>query len=266
VLTATTVQALLGDSRLAIMLIRPDGDIVYENAQSRDLWGERQRGANLRERLTIASSWSDAVAKILDGDPVADEPLLLQTPENEAEVAYLTALPQRNQIGDLDSILCVWSARRNALAGISDETPGETLSEYTRNLEAILEHRTYHRMLLAEQDEHARKVLDILPVGILIARTDGTIVYRNQCMTDVFGFRSADLPELNVKYCVSAASLARFLQVVATGLRAVVRDRDPGGAETRIELLPVLNAGVVEELVLQFCRTDVTPAAGKSTS
>lgn len=236
------------------MLIRPDGDVIYENRQANQLWRERSNAASLLNRLTVASRWSEIIDKLVGDEPVADEPVLLQTAHDEAELNYLTALPQRNSIGELDAVLCVWSARRHGLAGITEETPGETLSEYTRDLEAILEHRTYHHMLRAEQDEHARNVLDHLAVGILIAGTDGAILYRNQAMTDVFGFRPANMLDLHVRHCLSAEALSAFTRAVEMKLRMALRDQDPGGNPAWIECLPLMSGNDVEQMVLQYSR------------
>ena len=255
-LTAVTTQALLGSCEQAIALIRPDGDIIFENEPARTLWAQRAAGHSLLDRLTVASRWSEIVLQLSGGDPVTDEPVLLRTVNNDADLAYLTALPQNNAQGDLDSVLCIWSARRNGLSGIRHDLTGETVSGYTRDLEAILEHRTYQHMLVAEQDEHARQVLDHLSVGILIANPGGNILYRNQAMSDVFGFRALDLPELHVRYCMSPAAQAMFQQVADTGLRGVVVDLDLGGCPAQIELLPMTKAGDIEQIVLQYSRVN----------
>ncbi len=167
---------------------------------------------------------------------------------------YLTMLPQYGADGQREAFLCLWAVRRKALTSAIQATDTGTLSEYTRELEELLEHRTYQNLLAAEQNESARDALDLLTVGVLIAGRDGSLLYRNRALADEFGIKPAQFLHPSVQHMLEPAAVEAFHAVVETGLRRCLISRDPAGEPAAIELLPLLRAGQAQRVILQFSR------------
>jgi PAS domain-containing protein len=251
-------EILLENGHLPVSLVQPDGTIVYENHSARQLLGHENSSApvSLHSSLTVPSYWEEMLAKITAQGRVEDEAVLLQTLHGEAEVAYMTATPQYDSAGRLNALLCVWASHRKAFASSLSSTNTGTLSEYTRELEELLEHRTYQNLLSAEQNEFARDALDALTVGIMIVSREGDILYRNRAMIDVFGWQSAGYLRMSVENVFIPELIEAFRQTVANGLRHYRSAPDPGGRAAHVDLLPLLRAGTVQRVVVQFSRSE----------
>jgi PAS domain-containing protein len=259
-LEGSVADILLGNSHLAVSLVRPSGEILYENRLARDMRGrDAAPAASIVDSLTVPSAWDEILAKLTDTGHVEDEPVLLQTLHGDAELCYLTLQPQYDADGQREALLCLWAVRRKALTSPLQSTDTGTLSEYTRELEELLEHRTYQNLLAAEQNESARDTLDLLTVGVLIAGPDGSLLYRNRAMADEFGIKPAQFLQPTVQHMLEPAAVSAFREVVETGLRRCLIGCDPGGSAAAIELLPLLRAGQVQKVIVQFSR----PAASE---
>jgi PAS domain-containing protein len=245
-------EALITNRRLAVMLMRPDGEIIYESPIARELLDRpRSSGRSLLPFLTVPTAWEDIVQRVERGEQIHDETVLLETVHGGSDLCYLTVFPQRSAAGGLESLLCVWGARMNALATVSS---GENLTDYTRDLEELIEHRTYQNLLAAEQNEFAQQVLDVLGIGILILSSDGDVLYRNVSMCDEYGLRPAEYLQPNIRHFMPAAVAQSFQHVAETGLRTHHFTQDPGGSPVLVDILPLLRAGSVQRIVMQFVR------------
>lgn len=250
-------EILLADCQLAVSMVRADGTILFENRAAKDLLGREVTASNsILNSLTVADAWEGLLDKIVREGAQADEPVLLQTPHGNAEVCYVTAIPQFTGEGTLDCLLCVWATRRKALSPALSCTDSGTLAEYTRDLEQVLEHRTYQNLLAAEQNEFARDALDVLPVGILVVSRTGQILYRNHAMTDDFGLRPSDYLQLDVQHILAADLVSAFDQVITTNTRRFLYSRDPGDLPAAVDLLPVLRMNTAHRVLFQFSRCD----------
>ena len=116
-LNALSAEALLGSVRLALTLVHPDGDIFYENELARDQLFRIGAKDSLRSIITLPFRWQEVLAKLKAGEPVMDESMMIRSESSDMEVCYLSALPQYAPSGELDSVLCIWSSRRNAQIG-----------------------------------------------------------------------------------------------------------------------------------------------------
>jgi PAS domain-containing protein len=254
-LEGTVADILLGNSHLAVSLVRPSGEILYENRLARDMRGrDLAPGASILDSLTVPSTWTEILAKLGELPRLEDEPVLLQTLHGDAELCYLTMLPQYRADGQRDSLLCLWAVRRKALTSAVQATDTGTLSEYTRELEELLEHRTYQNLLASEQNESARDALEVLTVGVLIVGRDGNLLYRNRSMADEFGIKPAQFLQPSIQHMLEPAAVEAFRDVVETGLRRCLLSHDPGGAPAALEFLPLVRAGQVQRVVVQFSR------------
>jgi len=198
--------------------------------------------------------------KVSEGKDVIDEPLLLDTHHADAELCYLTVFPQRDAEARLQSLLCIWAARKDALSHPS--ITGNDSGNYTRELEEMLEHRTYQHLLAAEQNEFAGQVLDVLPVGVLVLSLEGDIVYRNQAMTDDFGLRPADYLQPNILHFLPPDLCEAFQHVVKTSLRSFQIGTDPAGIAAAIDILPLIKVGTIQRIVMVFTRPAASAGDG----
>jgi len=253
-LEVATAQVLLSSGHLAVSLVRPDGTVLFENSLARQMLGrEAAPSKSVRDSLTTPSEWEELVSKTERTGTLEDEPLLLQTPHGNAELYYITVVPQFSAAGTLERLLCVWAARRNE-APRPAATESDSLTDYTRDLEEVLEHRTYQNLLAAEQNEFARDALDILSVGILVVSRDGEIIYRNQAMSDAFGLRPGDYIQLDVHHVLAPELADAFAAVVVSGTRRFIQSADPGGLPAAVHLQPLLRMNSVQKVVLEFSR------------
>jgi PAS domain-containing protein len=246
---------LLGNSHLAVSLVRPSGDILYENRLAREMMG--RTGAShisIAQSFTIPQSWTEILEKLDQNNQIEDEPVLLQTLHGDAELCYLTIIPQHNTEGGREALLCLWAVRRKAISSTSQATDTGTLSEYTRELEELLEHRTYQNLLAAEQNESARDALDLLTVGVLIAACDGSLHYRNRAVADDFGVKPANYLQPSISHILEPTAAEAFREVVAPGLRRCIVGHDPAGAPAVMDMLPLIRAGQVQRVIVQFSR------------
>jgi PAS domain-containing protein len=250
-------EILLENGHLPVSLVRPSGEILYENRTARQLLGHEGDASpgSVLTALTVPASWEEILKKVMQSQPVEDEAVLLQTLHGDAELAYLTALPQYDSGGQLGVLMCVWASHRKALTSTLAATNTGTLSEYARELEELLEHRTYQNLLSAEQNEFARDALDALSAGILIASRTGEILYRNRAMTDQFGWHPANYIRLDVAHVLQPDLKEAFDRTVSDGLRSFCTSLDPGGCRAAVDILPLLRAGKVQRVVFQFSRT-----------
>ncbi len=86
-LEGTVADILLGNSHLAVSLVRPSGEILYENRLARDLRGrDHTPEASILDSLTVPSAWTDILDKLADTGRLEDEPVLLQTLHGDAEL------------------------------------------------------------------------------------------------------------------------------------------------------------------------------------
>lgn len=245
-------ETLMMNGRLAVTLIRPDGEIIYESPIARELLNRpRTSGSSLLPFLSVPTAWESIVQRVERGETIRDETVLLETVRGGADLCYLTVFPQRGAESRLESLLCVWGARVNALASAGH---GESLTDYTRDLEELIEHRTYQNLLAAEQNEFAQQVLDVLGVGILILSGEGEVLYRNVSMCDEFGLRPAEYLQPNIRHFMPAEIVESFHHVVETGMRVHRFTQDPGGSPAFVDMLPLLRAGSVQRVVMQFIR------------
>lgn len=252
-ITANSMDVLMGNGRFALSLIHPSGDIVYENKLTREMFpdpGEKPAAA----RFAVPSRWQELMDQMTSGEPVTDEPVLVKGIHSCAEMCYLTIFPQYNPEGTLDSLICLWASRRSALLQASEAGEDYASTDYARDLEAILEHRTYQQMLAAERNETAKDVLDVLPVGVVIADSDGTIQYLNRAMSDVFGLDPHLITAPTLRQCFSEDVGRTVSEVFESGRRSVLDSTDPGGRPVTVDVLPVLQGGEVKQVALQLGR------------
>jgi PAS domain-containing protein len=249
-------EILLENGHLPVSLVRPSGEILYENRTARQLLGHESDTAagSVLSCLSVPASWEEILQKILKSKNVEDEAILLQTLHGDAELAYLTALPQYDADGQIGVLLCVWASHRKALTSSLTATNTGTLSEYARELEELLEHRTYQNLLSAEQNEFARDALDALSVGILIISHTGEILYRNRTMTDQYGWYPQNYVRLDAVHVLPADLKEAYDRCCQNGLRAYCRSLDPAGRPADVDLLPLLRAGKVLRVVFQYSR------------
>lgn len=250
-------ETLLSDGRFAVTLVRPDGEILYESPVARKLFDRpRSIGKALKPFLSVPTAWDSIIQRVENGEAIRDEIILLETTHNDAEPCFLTVFPQRSPDSRLESLLCVWGARSNVLesSGGSDR-----LTDYTRDLEELIEHRTYQNLLAAEQNEFAHQVLDILGVGILVLECGGDVLYRNLSMCDIYGLRPAEYLQPNIRHFLPAEIVQSFHNVVETGLRTHLASRDPGGSPADVDIFPLQRAGGVQRVVMQFIRPIPNP-------
>lgn len=248
----SNIESIMANGRLAVTLVRPNGEILYESPIARSLLAREFSSAkSLLPFLAVPSTWENIVQRAERGESIKDEPILLEIVRGVSDLCYLTVLSQRDTSGELESLLCVWAARQNALS--TGEQSG-SLHEYTRELEGLLEHRTYQHLLTAEQNEFAQQVLDILSVGLLILNRDGDVVYRNMAMTDTFGFKPAEYLQPNIHHFMPPPVWQSFREVVEHGMRLHHFGTDPGGTKAFIDILPVEKAGMVQRVVMLFTR------------
>jgi PAS domain-containing protein len=249
---ATYAESIVTNSRLAVTLVRPDGEILYMSPVARELLDWARMGqTSLQSFLTAPTVWEQIAGRAERGETIKDEYILLETIHGDADLCYLTVLPQRGADGHVQSLLCVWAARQNALAAFNG---GESLGDYTKELEELLEHRTYQHLLAAEQNEFAQQVLSLLSAGLIILSREGEVLYRNASMCDDFGLRPAEYLQPNIRHFMSSEIVESFHEVLETGARAHHLTADPGGCSALVDLLPVVRAGAVQRVVLQFTR------------
>jgi len=245
-------ESIVSNSRLAVTLVRPDGEILYLSPVARELLARARTGEkSLPAFMTVPTVWEQIVQRTERGETITDEYVLLETIHGDGDLCYLTVLPQRGADGHLESLLCVWAARQNALAACHG---GGSLSDYTKELEELLEHRTYQHLLAAEQNEFAQQVLGLLGVGLIILSREGEVLYRNAAMSDDFGLRPAEYLQPNIRHFMSTEVTQSFHEVVETGTRVHHLTQDPGGFPAFVDILPVVRAGAVQRVVLQFTR------------
>ena len=249
---AASAESIVANSRLAVTLVRPNGEILYLSPVARELLDRARIGpTSLQAFLTVPTVWDQIAGRAERGETIKDEYVLLETIHGDADHCYLTVLPQRGADGHVQSLLCVWAARQNALAAC---TGGESLGDYTKELEELLEHRTYQHLLAAEQNEFAQQVLSLLSAGLIILSREGEVLYRNAAMCDDFGLRPAEYLQPNIRHFMSTEVVESFREVVEKGTRVHHVTQDPGGFPALVDLLPVVRAGAVQRVVLQFTR------------
>jgi PAS domain-containing protein len=249
---AASAESIVINSRLAVTLVRPNGEILYLSPVARELLDRARIGpTSLPAFLTVPTVWDQIAGRAERGETIKDEYVLLETIHGDADLCYLTVLPQRGADGHVQSLLCVWAARQNALAAANS---GESLGDYTKELEELLEHRTYQHLLAAEQNEFAQQVLGLLGVGLIILSREGEVLYRNAAMCDDFGLRPAEYLQPNIRHFMSGEVVESFHEVVEQGTRVHHLTQDPGGFPASVDLLPVVRAGAVQRVVLQFTR------------
>jgi hypothetical protein len=259
-LNASNTHSLLGLSNFSVCLVRPDGDLLYMNSHARALFcPSGPASGRITRFFAIESTWSELVTRVSGDEPVGDEPVLMNTASTSNELSFLTLLPQRNSAGEVDALLCVWATRRNALADHPESLNTEGVDEYTRDLEAILEHRTYRQLILGDLLEHSRKALDVLSVGILIADATGRILYHNHAVADAFGFRRTELPEPNVRYLLTQDQQPLFARVLRTGFRESLECAAPDGSPLLMEFLPLIEQDDISAVVIQYTRAILAP-------
>jgi len=242
------------DEIRALTVIRPDGTIVYENRSARELLGHRQStAANIMDFLTTRSEW-DTILLRLEQSKVENQPVLLQTTHGDTDLCYLTATPQRDEVGQIEDLICVWSVRNNPVDIIPASADNAELNRYVQDLEKLIEHRTYQQVLAAEQNEFLSEVIEIVPEGLLVVSPDGDVLYRNRAMNDDFGLRTAEYGQPNIRYFLSSDICGIVWRTVETGLRACTVGPDPGGLDAMVDILPLLRAGAVRQIVLHFRR------------
>jgi PAS domain-containing protein len=251
-----SVERLMLHTEVAVSLVRPDGRIIYENGRARRLLGRDVLPAEtVLSSLAVPTFWDELMDRLQHEKSALDLPVLLQTVYGDAELCYASIFPLHDEQGVLDALACVWLARRESPSPSGKGGPDAAdVPSYTRDLEGVIEHRTYQHLLAAEQNEYARDALDALPTGILIVSTDGEIVYRNRAMSDDFGLRPADYPEPMVRHFLAPELLELFRRVVDNGLRACAVSTDPGGNAAAVDVLPLLRSGAVKRVALHFCR------------
>jgi PAS domain-containing protein len=256
-ISTSALEALLGSGGFAVSLARPDGRVLYENELARSQLGRVGPATEytLLDLFTVPFRWHEIIGKILSGEPVADEPVVIHTEQSDAQTCYLTALPQYDSSGTLDHVLCIWASRKNALSSSARGAEEQRLG-YTRDLEALLEHRTYQHLLITEQNQRAKEVLDTLPVGILVASLAGDVLYLNRAMTDIYGLRPANYLKPNIRYFLRPDLVEIFDRVAESGMRRWEGGVDPGQKAAGIDFLPLLAQGTVERIALQFSRLE----------
>ena len=255
-LEVDTARVLLGQGQLAVSLVRPNGAILFENPNARELLGREAMPSNsVRQSLTAPGEWDEIISDVTRGAAVSDRPILLQTPHGNAELYYVTVIPQYDSKGTLDRLLCMWAARRGEVER-GKGSANESLDDYTRDLEEVLEHRTYQNLLAAEQNEFARDALDILPFGMLAVSGEGEIIYRNHAMSDRYGFRAGDYVRLDVTHVFDAEIAAAFSEVVATGVRRILHAVDLSGIPAVLQILPLIRVNSVQKVLLVFSRPE----------
>jgi PAS domain-containing protein len=262
--TAMTLNSTLSHEQfssvnrnLAIVLTDTQGEILYENLIARQLFGHQVgRPKALLEYFVGEYAWAEILEKIRSRGGVEDESVVLRTTFADADLCYLNAFPFFNEDQEIEAVFCLWSARRGAIqphAGEQDES--NAIQDYIRELEGLLEHRTFQRMLAAEKNEFAAEALECLPVGILVADVHGQIIFRNRAMEDIYGLRLTDYIQPHLQKILHPDLWTLFCQVADAGLRRAQATLDPGGMPAQAELLPLAKNGHVEKVVVQFCRT-----------
>lgn len=247
---ANLIQA---SGELPLSIVKLNGDLVFENASARRLFGRAGLApVSVLAALSSPTSWNDVLQDVTNGKTIADRPMLIQTAHSEADVCYLTVFPQWNDDRRPEALLCIWAARRHALPFLTED--GVPPDDYVQSLEGLIEHRAYQQLLSAEWNEQAREVLDVLPVGILLASPDGHVVYRNRAAVDIFGLRLADYPEPNVRFFLPPDAHRAFLCAAEQGLRGQCTDKDPGGRAALIDVLPIFKQNDVQRIAVQFAR------------
>jgi PAS domain-containing protein len=247
-----SAESIMVNSRLAVTLVRLDGEILYMSPVARELLDRARSGEKrLQAFLTVPAEWEEIVQRAGRGEIIQDEHVLLETIHGDVDLCNLTVLPQRGRDGHVESLLCVWAARQNVLAAGNG---GQGLSDYAKELEEVLEHRTYQHLLAAEQNEFAQQVLSLLSVGLVILSREGEVLYRNTAMCDDFGLRPAEYLQPNIRHFMTPEVVQSFHEVVENGTRAHHATRDPGGFAVLVDVLPVVRAGVVQRVVMQFTR------------
>jgi PAS domain-containing protein len=244
---------LQSNGELPFSIAKPDGDLVFENAAARRLFNRADSApTSVPATLSSPTSWNDVLQTLAEGKSVTDHPMLVRTAHSDTDVCYLTVFPQWNADHHPEALLCVWAARRHALQTLqADGTPSD---DYIHSLEGVIEHRTYQQLLSAEWNELAREVLDVLPVGILLASLDGRVVYRNRAVVDTFGLRLTDYPEPNIRFFLSPDAQRTFQNAAEKGLRGQCSDKDPGGRAALIDVLPIFQQNDVQRIAVQFER------------
>lgn len=241
---------------LPLSLVNKHGDILFQNGAAEELFGPDCRiGANLLPAFTSPASWPEILWELKQGS-VADRPVVLRTLRRDADMAYLTVLPQQDERGLVETLLCFWAAARGMVITAHTAADDSAPQEYVRSLEQLLESRTYQNVLAAEQNEFARDALDALPVGIIIADARGTLTYRNRAMNDSFGLQTVEMMQRHVHELLPPELHPVFDRVVETGHRVHRESRDPRGRPADVDLLPLLRGGKVLRVVLQFSRSE----------
>jgi PAS domain-containing protein len=255
-LSASTAQVLFANGNLSITLAGVNGEVQYENPLAREQFnrGEQAQSCSLQDLFASPYRWQEIVGNIANGQSLTDEPVVIQSEQGNTEICYLTALPQFKPTGELDSILCIWSFRKDTISKAIREGSGGTCENYTRDLESLLEHRTFRQLLISEQNQRAQDALNILPVGILITSNTGDIVYANFAMSDLFGLRSGNYLKPNVRYVLRPDLVETFDRVVESGRRIWHEAVDPAQNPASVDFLPLLTQGTVDKVVLQFSR------------
>jgi transcriptional regulator with PAS, ATPase and Fis domain len=243
---------------LAVVLTNAQGEILYENLIARQLLGHvESQSAALPEYFVADYTWAELLEKIRNGGALEDETVVLHTAFSDADLCYLNAFPFFNEEQDIEAVLCLWSARRGAVQHHADSNDeNNAIQDYIRELEGLLEHRTFQRMLAAEKNEFAAEALESLPVGIIVADIYGHIVFRNRAMEDIYGLRLAEFIQPHLQKILNPDLWTLFCHVAESGLRRAQATVDPGGLPAIAELLPLAKNGHVEKVVVQFCRGD----------
>jgi len=256
-LEAALANTLLNRNHLPMSLIRPDGNVLYENRAAKEMLGQDgTTSRSILDVLTVTESWHTIRERVATEGTVLDEPILLQTRHGDAEVCYVTAIPMYDRQGVLDRLLCIWATRRQATSQEPMPHSEDSDDDYTRDLEQVLEHRTYQNLLAAEQNEFAREALDALPVGILIASATGDIIYRNRAMSDDFGLRPQDYLQPDVQHVLAEDLVAAHSQAMEIATRRIVCSLDPGGHAAVVSLVPLLRLNATQRVLFQFSRSD----------
>jgi hypothetical protein len=245
---------MLSNGEIPFVVVKPDGNFIFENAAARRFFNHTDSSpASVFATLSSPTSWNDVLQTLAEGKSVTDHPMLVRTAHSDTDVCYLTVFPQWNADHRPEALLCVWAARRHALQTLPEG--GSPSDDYIHSLEGVIEHRTYQQLLSAEWNELAREVLDVLPVGVLLAAPDGRVVYRNRAVVDTFGLRLTDYPEPNVRFFLSAAAQQIFRHAAESGLRGQCTGNDPGGRAALIDVLPIHHQNEVQRIAVQYDRS-----------
>jgi PAS domain-containing protein len=242
---------MINQDPFALTLIKPDGEILFENSLARSLFPhENPTRSTIFSRFSAPHIWNEILKKVKDNQAIIDEPVAMRTVHSEADVLYLTVTVQFSD-EKTDLLCCIWSARQRA----ADSLSATSLSDYTRELEEVIEQRTFQQILVAEQNTQARTVLDALPVGILVVSDTGEVLYRNRSMSDVFGLNLHEYMEHNLRCFLPPEALETFAAVAKNGRRAHLRSTDPGGHPALVDILPLLSSSELPQFAFQFRRS-----------